>query len=421
MIIASFLHGPTRSRLRRRCIPYRAIRAFGTRPIVQVRGAGKDRRGYLKFDLGQIPAAHVVRAELMVYASYISGGATVPVTVTAVEDDQWTESGLTWNRAPVPGDTLDQLNVSRKGYYAFDVTAFVHAELGADQMVSLALFDAQERNELVNFWSREAVRNHPELIVTYAADTAPPVQNKPPVAMMTVSLEAGNAPLTVTFDGLASTDEEGQDLTFDWDFGDGHTASGEVVLHTYEDEGAYTARLIVTDDAGVSAMADTLITVRAAADFVANGSFEERDEAGMPYDWRLGATGAWQVVDTAVSAGVHSLALRDANVSLRTPIASAMTVTLLPGVYTLSADLATDRLGTQDGRRRGVRISLKDESIQTGSGVIASTEVVRGTRDWQRLSQRVVIEREGDYTVRIEAYNKPNGRAWIDAVSLIKE
>ncbi len=397
--------------------------AFGKRSIVQIRGARKDRVAYLKFDLRQAPANRAVRAELKVYASYVSGGATVPITVVGVEDDQWTEDRLTWNRAPVLGDALAQLDVRQRGEYIVDVTSFVNAQLRGDHIVTLALLDFEERNKLVNFRSREAVRNHPELIITYAE--AWPVKNEPPVAEMTASPDAGDAPLTVTFDGSASTDVDGHDLEYDWDFGDGVTASGVVVQHTYEDEGAYTARLTVTDERGASAMADTLITVRAVTnsdnEFVANGSLEELDEKGHPYDWRLGATGAWQVVDVGGASGNYSLQLQGADQVRRTPIASAMTVSLEPGVYTLSADIATDRLGTQDGKRRGVRVSLKDESIRRGSGNIASTPVVQGSHDWHRKDLRVVIQQEGDYTVRIEAVNKPNGRAWIDAVSLIQE
>jgi len=397
--------------------------AFGARPIVQIRGASKDRIAYLQFDLRQAPAYRAVRAALKVYASYVSSGATVPVTVVGVNDDRWTEAGLTWNRAPVLGEVLARLDVRQIGEYVFDVTSFVNDQLGGDQIVTLALLDAQERDKLVNLWSREAIRNQPELIITY--DVGAPVANEPPVVEMSTSPDVGEAPLTVTFDGSASTDAERQGLEYDWNFGDGITASGAVVQHTYIAAGTYTAQLTVTDAAGASALADTLIAVRAAADrndeFVANGGFENLDEGDKPYDWYLGATGAWQVVDTEVSTGIYSLQLQEADQASRTPIASAMTVWLEPGVYALCADLATDRLGTQDGKRRGVRVSLKDESIQQGSGNIASTSMLRGTHNWHQICQGVEIQQEGDYTVRIEAVNQPNGRAWIDGVSLIKK
>lgn len=237
--------------------------------------------------------------------------------------------------------------------------------------------------------------------------------------------EEGEGPLTVVFDGSASTDADGQGLTYHWDFGDGTTASDAVVQHTYKEAGTYTAQLTVTDTEGAVALADTLITVEAVMhrdnEFVTNGGFENIDASGKPYDWRLGSTGAWQVVDTEVSVGSYSLQLDGADQSLRTPIASAMTVWLEAGAYTLCATRASERLGLQDGKRRGVRVSLKDESIQQGSGNIASTATVQGTHDWHQTCQPVAIQRARNYTVRIEAMNKPNGWAWIDAVSLRQE
>ncbi len=362
------------------------------------------------------------RAELRVYASYVSSGATVPVTVVGVDDDQWTEAGLTWNRAPGLGDGLDRIDIRQKGAYVFDVTPFVASQLAGDHVVSLALLDARERNWLVNFWSREARRNPPVLTLTYGQGT--PVENEPPVADLAAFPEVGAAPLTVVFDGSASTDADGQRLAYDWDFGDGTSASGAVVQHTYTEAGAYPAQLTVTDTEGASALADTLITVEAVPrrdELVANGGFENVDGAGKPYDWRLGTTGAWRAVNAEASHGSYSLQLEGAERSRRTPIASALTVGLEAGRYTLCAHIATDQLGTQDGRRRGVRVSLKDESIRQGSGNIASTPTIQGTHDWHCTCEPVAVQRDGDYTVRIEAINKPNGWAWVDAVSLLPE
>ena len=40
------------------------------------------------------------------------------------------------------------------------------------------------------------------------------------------------------------------DWIFNWDFGDGQTASGDLVEHTYNQEGQYQVRLTVTDPNG---------------------------------------------------------------------------------------------------------------------------------------------------------------------------
>ena len=57
---------------------------------------------------------------------------------------------------------------------------------------------------------------------------------------------AAVAPLEVTFDASGSTATT--DITsYEWDFGDRTTGSGETVTHTYESEGSYEVQLTVTD------------------------------------------------------------------------------------------------------------------------------------------------------------------------------
>ena len=56
----------------------------------------------------------------------------------------------------------------------------------------------------------------------------------------------------VTFDGSGSSDPEGTDLTYNWDFGDGSTSSGVSLLHNYTQAGIYSVTLIVIDAGGAS-------------------------------------------------------------------------------------------------------------------------------------------------------------------------
>lgn len=70
--------------------------------------------------------------------------------------------------------------------------------------------------------------------------------NEPPVAAFTSSVSG----YTVSFDGTTSSDPDGTVSGWRWDFGDGTTASGSAVQHTYAGEGAYTVTLRVTDDGG---------------------------------------------------------------------------------------------------------------------------------------------------------------------------
>lgn len=58
---------------------------------------------------------------------------------------------------------------------------------------------------------------------------------------------------SIDFDGSDSYYEDGSIETYDWDFDDGNTATGEVVSHTYDSSGTYEVKLTVTADDGRTA------------------------------------------------------------------------------------------------------------------------------------------------------------------------
>jgi PKD repeat protein len=78
----------------------------------------------------------------------------------------------------------------------------------------------------------------------------PPPPPDSPVALFSYSPTSGAPPLTVNFDGSASYDPNGTITAYSWNFGDGASASGAVVNHTYNSAGVFTARLTVTDNDG---------------------------------------------------------------------------------------------------------------------------------------------------------------------------
>ncbi|MFO7956539.1 MAG: PKD domain-containing protein [Candidatus Brocadiia bacterium] len=88
--------------------------------------------------------------------------------------------------------------------------------------------------------------------------------NEPPEASATATPTTGTAPLEVSFDGSGSSDSDGNIASYTWDFGDGSTATGATVMHTYSDAGSYSATLTVTDDDGASDSASVTVTAEAA-------------------------------------------------------------------------------------------------------------------------------------------------------------
>jgi glucose/arabinose dehydrogenase/PKD repeat protein len=80
-------------------------------------------------------------------------------------------------------------------------------------------------------------------------------QNQPPIAVASANPTSGAAPLTVAFDGTASSDADGDTLTYAWDLdGDGAFDDGTAATagFTYTQPGTYTATLRVTDPSGAS-------------------------------------------------------------------------------------------------------------------------------------------------------------------------
>lgn len=91
---------------------------------------------------------------------------------------------------------------------------------------------------------------------------------------------SSQAPLEVAFDASASTDPDGDELTYEWDVdGDGEfDLTGPQVSHTYTELGVYTARLRVTDDEGKIGITSTSISVgnqapEISVDLPADGGF----------------------------------------------------------------------------------------------------------------------------------------------------
>lgn len=62
----------------------------------------------------------------------------------------------------------------------------------------------------------------------------------------------GNANEPVQFDASESSDEDGTIVSYEWDFGDGHTGTGVTPTHTYTEDGEYTVVLCVTDNEGLT-------------------------------------------------------------------------------------------------------------------------------------------------------------------------
>jgi PKD repeat protein len=76
--------------------------------------------------------------------------------------------------------------------------------------------------------------------------------NTPPTAQFTHSPTAPKVGEVVNFSAAESVDPDGEIKKYEWDFGDGATASGIRTSHVYQTANSFSAVLVVTDDLGAT-------------------------------------------------------------------------------------------------------------------------------------------------------------------------
>ena len=82
---------------------------------------------------------------------------------------------------------------------------------------------------------------------------------------------------TITFNASSSYDPDGQIVSYEWKFGDGCTASGVIVTHTYTQPGTYTVTLTVRDNDGLASSISKSIIVSNIGDVNGDGSVNVLD------------------------------------------------------------------------------------------------------------------------------------------------
>ena len=103
------------------------------------------------------------------------------------------------------------------------------------------------------------------LAATTTVSIATPPANRAPTADAGGPY-SGDTGVEVAFDGGASSDPDGDTLSYSWDFGDGQVGNGVTPSHVYTVAGAYTVSLSVNDGEFDSSVVMTEVTIRDPAD-----------------------------------------------------------------------------------------------------------------------------------------------------------
>ena len=86
--------------------------------------------------------------------------------------------------------------------------------------------------------------------ITVTAPPTPPTPNGKPVVVAVSTVTGAYAPVTAKLSAEGSYDPDGTISSYRWDFGDGTSASGKTLSHTYKSAGIYIATVTAKDNLG---------------------------------------------------------------------------------------------------------------------------------------------------------------------------
>jgi hypothetical protein len=110
-------------------------------------------------------------------------------------------------------------------------------------------------------WSGDATSHLSSITITMDADKSVTALFKaPPTAEISADPTTVRIGEEVSFNANSSADPDNNIVSYEWNFGDGNTASGRSVTHDYSRLGTYTARLTVTDSDGLYDTAEIQIS-----------------------------------------------------------------------------------------------------------------------------------------------------------------
>ncbi|MGF1530980.1 MAG: DNRLRE domain-containing protein [Puniceicoccaceae bacterium] len=135
---------------------------FGSQDEIAVKHSynpSYHRRGFLKFPVDSLNS-NVAKADLVLTVKGLGGENVTnrPITIRAVTNQTWSESGITWSNQPSTGETLASFTITAADVgkeIAIDVTDYVNAQRSQGNFASFALVQPNGADALIKFHSRE--------------------------------------------------------------------------------------------------------------------------------------------------------------------------------------------------------------------------------------------------------------------------
>jgi PKD repeat protein len=181
-------------------------------------------------------------------------------------------------------------------------------------------------------------------------------------AVNSPSVTTGNAPLTVNFNGTGSTAVK-TIVSYEWDFGNGETATGPTAFTTYASPGTYVSKLTVTDSDGDKDTQLRTITVNVPPNVPPTAAIGSSGSGGIaPYAVSFDGSGSSDPDGSIVS---YFWDLGNGRTATG-PTASANYTS--PGTYTVTLTV-TDNQGATGTATR--------EIVVTGAANLPPTAVIR--------------------------------------------
>tara|TARA_R110002049_G_scaffold299940_1_gene490439 strand:+ start:992 stop:3898 length:2907 start_codon:yes stop_codon:yes gene_type:complete len=138
---------------------------YGTAEILVTKEEG--RYAYLKFNLSSIPGS-IVSATLRIYQR--TGFSDLRV-VYDVEDDSWTENGVTWLNKPAFNNERARI-ITNSTWNEWDVSSYAAQEYNGDKIITVAIKDPANSGIGIDFRSKEFDPNlAPELVIEYSSES----------------------------------------------------------------------------------------------------------------------------------------------------------------------------------------------------------------------------------------------------------